>query len=151
MSRSPSRRRRATPILAAAALVAVACGQSSQPANRGTPAGSQPPPSAAGSTGPFIPMAYPPDGPAPCDQAGAPDPDHAPYSGSLRRIRAMDALTVVFDLCAPDIVFRSRLALAAFAINDTQWLDAHVDPDLDGDQAFIREVNGMQRRRLVRV
>ena len=62
------------------------------------------------------------------DPVQAPDSEHGPYAGLIRRIRAVDAATVEFRLCAPDVAFPTRLAFAAFAINDTAWLKSHVDP-----------------------
>jgi ABC-type transport system substrate-binding protein len=91
-------------------------------------------------------MAYPPDQDAPCDQAQAPDVDHAAYAGHIRRIRATDIGTVVFELCAPDVAFPAKLAFAAFAINDSAWLGTHLDGA--GRQAIVGEVNGTGPYRL---
>ena len=93
-------------------------------------------------------MAYPADTAAPCDQARAPDPDHAAYAGAIRRIRATDERTVAFELCAPDVAFPARLAFAAFALNDTAWLESRIDPGESGDQAIVGEVNGTGPYRL---
>jgi ABC-type transport system substrate-binding protein len=98
---------------------------------------------AARSTGPFDALAWPPPGGgAPCEQAQAPDADHAAYTGLIRRIRALDELTVEFRLCRPDVAFPNRLAFPAFAINDTAWLDSHIDTNRDGEQAIVGAVNG---------
>lgn len=134
-------------LLAAAALASVACGQPDRSPGSSTPPDGQPS-IAAPSTGPFVPMTYPPDTGAPCDQARAPDPDHAAYAGAIRRIRATDERTVAFELCAPDVAFPARLAFAAFAINDTAWLESRIDPDKSGDQAIVGEVNGTGPYRL---
>jgi ABC-type transport system substrate-binding protein len=93
-------------------------------------------------------MAYPSGGEAPCDQAQPPDADHAAYTGLLRSIRAVDAQTVEFRLCAGDVAFPVRLASAAGAINDTAWLESHVDGDVRGEQAIVRDVNGTGPYRL---
>ena len=87
-------------------------------------------------------MAYPAKGEAPCGQAEAPDAAHAAYTGEIRRISATDPETVVFELCGPDVAFRSKIAAPAFAINDTGWLESHIDPATSGPQAIVTEVNG---------
>lgn len=97
-------------------------------------------PSAARSTGPFVPMAYPADGPAPCEQPTA-DPTHGPYAGSLARIVAKDARTVIFQLCDPDPAFLAKVASPTLAIDDTAWLQSHLDRSMER-QAIFTEVNG---------
>jgi ABC-type transport system substrate-binding protein len=87
-------------------------------------------------------MVWPPDGVAPCDQVQPPDAEHAAYAGRLRRIRAVDAATVEFELCAPDVGLPTRLAMIPFAINDTAWLESHVEPGGSGEQAIVTAVNG---------
>src|SRR5204862_409605 len=77
-----------------------------------------------------------------------PDAQHARYAGSLRSVRAIDEYTVEFQLCGPDVAFPVRLASAAFAINDTAWLQSHVDPGRGGEQSIVREVNGTGPYRL---
>jgi ABC-type transport system substrate-binding protein len=132
----------------ATALAGAACGEpdrSPATASSTAPQTVTVPP----STGPFEPLAWPPPGGgAPCDQALAPDADHGPYTGLIRRIRAVDAATVEFRLCAPDVAFPTRLAFAAFAINDTAWLQSHIDPGRDGEQTIVAEVNGTGPYRL---
>lgn len=148
MTRSRSRWRPVTLLLVAAALIGEGCGEPSQPTATSQPSSLQPA-TAAPSVGPFEPMAWPPPGGgAPCDQAQSPDADHAAYAGSIRRIRAIDAATVEFRLCAPDVAFPTRLAFAAFGINDTAWLESHVDPGRGGDQPIVGEVNGTGPYRL---
>ncbi len=93
-------------------------------------------------------MAYPAKGEAPCGQAEAPDAAHAAYTGQIQRISATDPETVVFELCGPDVAFRSKIAAPAFAINDTGWLESHIDPATSGPQAIVTEVNGTGPYRL---
>lgn len=95
-----------------------------------------------------MPTTYPTGGDAPCGQAKAPDASHAAYTGNLKRIRAKDAATVVFELCAPDVAFLSKIASPAFGINDTGWLQSHIDPKATGDQAIVTQVNGTGPYRL---
>ena len=78
----------------------------------------------------------------------APDAAHAAYTGQIRRISSTDPETVVFELCGPDVAFRSKIAAPAFAINDTGWLESHIDPAATGAQAIVSEVNGTGPYRL---
>jgi peptide/nickel transport system substrate-binding protein len=88
-------------------------------------------------------MNYPVAGDAPCGQEQAPDANHAAYSGSLKRIRAVDERTVVFELCRPDVAFRSRIAGPNLAIQDSAWLQARVP-----DQTILSQANGTGPYRL---
>lgn len=133
-------------LLVALTLITGACGKPNQPTASAVP--TSPESAIASSSTPFEAMTYPPDGDAPCGQAQAPDADHAAYAGSLRSIRAIDELTVKFRLCGPDVAFPVRLASAAFAINDTAWIQTHVDPGGGGEQAIVRAVNGTGPYRL---
>jgi len=60
-----------------------------------------------------------------------------PYTGSLRRIVAQDASTVVFELCSPDPAFLAKVAFSAFGIDDADYLIAH-----GPDGSIVREPNG---------
>src|SRR4051812_3768868 len=82
---------------------------SAAPASAGTSAA----PSAAAFTG----MTYPETGEAPCGVA--------PYAGNLKKITAIDALTVEFQLCNPDAAFLPKVAFSAFGIQDSDYLTAH--------------------------
>src|SRR6186997_2887194 len=94
------------------ALAGEACGEPTRSPVT-TQSASQESGTAVPSAGPFEPLAWPPPGGgAPCDQVQAPDPEHDPYAGLIRRIRAIDASTVEFRLCAPDVAFPTRLAFA---------------------------------------
>ena len=83
---------------------------------------------------------YPVDGEAPCGVE--------PYTGNLKKITATDQNTVVFDLCGPDVAFLQKIAFASFQINDTAWLESHVDPAGTGEQAIVSEPNGTGPYRL---
>ena len=65
-------------------------------------------------------MSYPTTGDAPCGVA--------PYTGNMKKITAIDALTVEFQLCNPDASFLPKVAFSAFGIQDSDYLTAHV-PD----------------------
>lgn len=55
---------------------------------------------------------------------------------------------MVFELCAPDVAFLSKIASPALGINDTGWLQTHIDPGASGTQAIVSEVNGTGPYRL---
>ena len=65
-------------------------------------------------------MSYPETGDAPCGVA--------PYTGNMKKITAIDALTVEFQLCNPDASFLPKVAFSVFGIQDTDYLAKHV-PD----------------------
>lgn len=140
-----SRSRRWSPGLAAlfasAAIVFAACGGAAQSTAPSSAPGSEAP-SAAPSTGAFEAMTYPTEGEAPCGQADAPDAEHSAYTGNFKRISATDESTVVFELCNPDVAFLSKIAFSSFAINDTAWLESHIDPAGTTNQAIVEQVNG---------
>ena len=112
------------------------------------PTASPPPETPKPSEGAFVPAAYPPSGDAPCGEAKAPDAAHAAYRGNLKRIEAKDASTVVFELCAPDVAFLTKIASPAFAINDAGWLRSPRVPERGGDQPIVSQVNGTGPYRL---
>ncbi|CAN5261390.1 hypothetical protein BH24CHL7_BH24CHL7_13070 [soil metagenome] len=45
------------------------------------------------------------------------------YTGNISQIRALDERTVEFTLCNSDVGFLSKIAFAAFGINDTAYLE----------------------------
>jgi ABC-type transport system substrate-binding protein len=141
-----SRPRRRTAGSAAATLALTvllgACGPTIPPIPTSAPTASPPPETPRPSEGAFVPTAYPPSGDAPCGEAKPPDAAHAAYRGNLKRIDAKDAATVVFELCAPDVAFLTKIASPAFAINDTGWLRSHVSAKGGGEQAIVSQVNG---------
>jgi ABC-type transport system substrate-binding protein len=128
-------------LAASAAIVFAACTGATQSAAP-TGAASAGPASAATSTAPFTAVSYPETGEAPCGQTEAPDATHIAYTGNLKKISAPDAQTVVFELCASDVAFLSKVAFTSFGINDTDWITAHVDPAGTTNQAIVSEVNG---------
>ncbi len=58
-------------------------------------------------------MSYPEAGPADCA-----------YGGEFTQIKAVDALTVEFDLCHPDPAFLAKIALTSNDIQDSDYLAA---------------------------
>ena len=129
-------------------LVVTACGEATvTPSTVPLPtvAPATPAPSAP-TAPPFAPASYP-DGAVDC--AGGTYAGR-PYVGNLRRIAALDARTVVFELCEPDVAFLTRIASPSFAINDAQWLEAMIDPEAAESQAIVTTVNGTGPFRLER-
>jgi peptide/nickel transport system substrate-binding protein len=143
MSRTPKRwSPRFATLFAAAAIVFAACGTAGPSASSAPSAASTAPSTAPASTEPFTATSYPESGEAPCGQADAPDAQHSAYTGNFKKITAVDARTVVFDLCASDVAFLSKIAFTSFAINDTEWLKAKIDPAKADNQAIVSEPNG---------
>src|SRR5688572_29519575 len=117
-------------VLGAVAIVFTACGGSASPSPSTASSGpSTAPPSAATSTAPFDAMVYPETGEAPCGTA--------PYTGQLKKITAVDALTVEFQLCGPAADFLPKIAFSAYGIHDSAYLEAHA---LDG--SLLDKPNG---------
>ncbi len=115
MNRSP----KWSPLVALAAtlaLVFAACGTAATSPSA-TTAPATPAPSAEASTSPFEGTVYPETGEAPCGVA--------PYTGQLKKITAVDALTVEFQLCGPDAAFLPKIAFSAFGIHDSDYLAAN--------------------------
>src|SRR6476646_484648 len=90
--------------------------------------GSTASPSASGGAAAGL-TSYPPTGDAPCGVA--------PYTGNMKKITAIDALTVEFQLCSPDASFLPKVAFSAFGIQDSDYLAAHV-----ADGSILRQPNG---------
>ncbi len=141
-----SRSRRWSPRLAAlaasAAIVFAACTGATPSAAPSTGTASEAPTTAPESSAPFEAMVYPETGEAPCGQAEAPDAEHSAYTGNFKKVSSTDASTVVFELCNPDVAFLSKIAFTSFAINDSAWLEANIDPAGDTNQAIVENVNG---------
>ena len=144
MTRSPRWSPRIAVLATTAALVFAACGSStaSTAPSSAAPASEAPASEAPASTEAFTPMVYPETGEAPCGQAAAPDATHDKYTGEFKKITAVDAKTVIFDLCNPDVAFLSKIAFSSFAINDSAWLQSHIDPSKPDNQAIVDQVNG---------
>ncbi len=111
MSRSP----RWSPLLAlcaTAVLTFAACGAAASPSPATAPsqAASQPPASVPA----FDQVSYPEDGSSACGTEG--------YKGQIGSIKAVDAKTVEFALCAPDAAFLSKIAFTSVAIQDADYL-----------------------------
>ncbi len=139
MTRSASLPLRFVALLGTAAIIAACTGTTASPS---APASEAPSVAPSASAAAFEAMAYPATGEAPCGEAAAPDAQHDVYKGNFKKISATDASTVVFELCNPDVAFLSKIAFTSFAINDTAWIEAKVDPSKPDNQAIVSEVNG---------
>ncbi|MFL5757868.1 MAG: ABC transporter substrate-binding protein [Chloroflexota bacterium] len=137
-------------VLASIALVVSACAgnvpaaSSSAPsvasvapsaaAGSGSPAGS-----ASASAAAFTPTSYPTTA---VDCANPPKytsgSNSATYAGIIGQIKAVDRLTVEFDLCAADVAFLSKIAFSSNNIQDSDWLTAHA-----ADKSIVHDaING---------
>jgi peptide/nickel transport system substrate-binding protein len=115
------RRWRVFPLAVAFGLVMAAC----------TQVGPSPSPTTQ-PTGPvdeFAGMSYPEDGPAECGSDINPS--------NITQIAALDRLTVEFTLCSPDVAFLPKIAFSSFAIDDSDYLEAH-----GADGSIVTEPNG---------
>lgn len=120
------------PLTLVLGLVVAACG--------GTPAGSPAAsaeeseaaatPAATDDGGEFAGLTYPEDGAVDCEAED--------YTGQFSQIVAVDAQTVEFTLCRPDVAFLSKVAFSAFPINDTEYLESMV-PELADDGTSVVE------------
>jgi peptide/nickel transport system substrate-binding protein len=112
------------------AIVFAACNGAASPspsASATTP--STVPASQPASTAPYDGMVYPATGEAPCGTA--------PYTGEFKKVSALDAHTVEFQLCTPDVAFLSKVAFSAFGIQDSDYLDKHA-----ADKSYLDQPNG---------
>ncbi len=119
-------------LLGVATLLFAACSGAATPSPAPTPA---PPTPAPGVTPvPFSGLSYPESGDAPCGVD--------PYTGNFKKVTAIDAKTVEFQLCTPDVAFLSKIAFTSFAINDADWLAANIDAAKADNQGIVTAVNG---------
>ena len=128
MTRSASLPLRFAALLSTAAIIAACTGTTASPsAPASAPAASEP--GASASAGDFTGIAYPESGDAPCGDAA--------YAGLVKKITAVDRLTVEFQLCAPDVAFLPKAAFATFGIQDSDYLAAHAT-----DKSYLTQANG---------
>jgi len=116
---------------ATAAILVAACGGAATP----TPAPATEAPTTAPATeAPFEAMSYPTAAEVDC---AAGTFNGKPYTGMIKSIKAIDALTVEFTLCGSDPAFLSKVAFSPFAINDTAYLETAAP-----DGSIVRNPNG---------
>ena len=95
---------------ATTAIVVAACGGAATPTP--APATAAPPTTAPATEAPFEALTYPTTGEVDC---AAQTFNGQAYIGKLKQIKALDAKTVEFTLCTPDVAFLSKVAFASFA------------------------------------
>src|SRR6476619_3336720 len=108
-------------VLASAAIIFSACAGAASPSPS-----SAAPSAAAPSEAAYAGVSHPD---AAIDCAKRP----AGYTGEFSQIKAVDRLTVEFDLCQPDVSFLAKLAFATNGIQDSAWLDAHA-----ADKSYVK-------------
>src|SRR4051794_35635453 len=126
MTRSQGRLPKLATLFAAGAIVVAAC--STPAASTGPTAGGATgaPPTGAATAAAAAAEAYPTSGEVTCGTGGQPGSfNGTPYTGTLKKIEAPDAATVVFTLCAPDVAFLQKMGFAVFGINDSAWIEKH--------------------------
>ena len=133
MTRSPRWSLKYSVAAASFAILLSACGGSTTSKAPSTAPStapvSQAPASVAPSVAAFAGLAYPASGDAPCGVA--------PYTGTIKKITAVDRLTVEFQLCAPDVAFLPKIAFSSFGIQDADWLAKHAP-----DKSYLTMTNG---------
>jgi len=111
-------------LAAASAIIFAACNAAA------TTAPSEAPVTAAPATeAPYAAVSYP-EAPASCD-------DKTKNTSEFAQIKAVDRLTVEFDLCQADVAFLAKIAFASNAIQDSDYLAAHA-----ADKSLLRAPNG---------
>src|SRR5258706_6273658 len=113
-------------VLAASfAIVFAACNAAATSAPSAAPVTAAPVTAA-----PYAAMSYPAAADASCT-------DKAANTSELSQIKAVDRLTVEFDLCQADVAFLAKIAFASNAIQDSDYLTAHA-----ADKSLLRAPNG---------
>jgi peptide/nickel transport system substrate-binding protein len=116
------------------ASVLTACGGAPATATEAPPVVTEPPAEPTEMPATEAPTEAPAtEAPAAYDGMLVEAPD-CEYGGEFKSIQAVDASTVTFTLCHPDPAFLSKVAFAAFAIEDQDYLD-----EQGGDSAAISE------------
>jgi ABC-type transport system substrate-binding protein len=122
MIRTHGRLPRLATLFASAAFVAAACTPAASTAPTGGPTSA--PPTTGATAGPAL--VYPDTGEVTCPSgATAGSFNDTEYKGNLKSIEAPDSMTVVFNLCNPDVAFLQKVAFSVFGINDSGWIETH--------------------------
>ncbi len=124
-----SRLSRFAALFGSAAIIVMACTGSTPSSAPASAPASEPAGSASASAVDFTGTAYPETGEAPCGDAN--------YTGLMKKITAVDRLTVEFQMCAPDVAFLQKAAFATFGIQDADYVAAHA-----ADKSILTEPNG---------
>jgi ABC-type transport system substrate-binding protein len=117
-------------LVAITALVFAACSGSTATSAPASEAPASAAPSAEATVAaPYTGLAYPETGDAPCGDGT--------YTGEMKKITAIDALTVEFQLCQSDAAFLPKIAFSVFSIEDSDYLTAHA-----ADGSYLEQPNG---------
>ncbi len=130
MSRSRRWSPRFAALVASAAIVFGACGGATTTTAPSAGTATDAPTTAPASSEPFEATSYPEDGSSACGTEG--------YAGQMGSIKAIDAKTIEFTLCAPDAAFLSKVAFTSLAINDSEVLTSTGG----GGEALVRNPIG---------
>jgi ABC-type transport system substrate-binding protein len=112
-------------LAASSAIIFAACNAAATSAPSAAPVTAAP-----ATAAPYSAMSYPADADASCT-------DTKLNASEFKRIKAIDATHVEFDLCRPDVAFLAKLAFASNAIQDSEYLTAHA-----ADKTYLRQPNG---------
>ena len=112
MSHSTRSWSRLAVLAAASAIVFAACNAAATSAPTAAPVTAAP-----ATEAPYAAVSYP-EAPASCD-------DKTKNASEFSQIKAVDRLTVEFDLCQADVAFLAKIAFASNAIQDSDYLAAH--------------------------
>jgi len=126
MSRTPGWSSKLATLFAGMAIVIAAC----TPAATNAPPTGGPGATTGTSAAAFNAKSWPADADAPCGDA-------TKNTSEFKRIKAVDRLTVEFDLCQADVAFLAKIAFASNAVQDEDWLNAHM-----ADKSILRSENG---------
>jgi len=123
-------------LAATLALVFAACGGTTTSASPSAEAPASEAPSAAPTeAAPYEGLVYPESGESACGTEG--------YTGQMGSIKAIDASTVEFTLCASDAAFLAKIAFSVFGIQDADYLETHA-----ADGSYLDTPNGTGPYRL---
>jgi ABC-type transport system substrate-binding protein len=111
-------------LAAGSAIIFAACNAAATSAPSAAPVTAAP-----ATEAPYTGVSYP-EAPASCD-------DKTKNTSEFSQIKAVDRLTVEFDLCQADVAFLAKIAFASNAIQDSDYLAAHA-----ADKSLLRAPNG---------
>src|SRR6185503_19865659 len=122
MTRPSGRLPRAATLFAGVVLVAAAC----TPAASTAPSTAAETPGASTAASAAAAIRYPETGEVTCPSGATKGSFNGnDDTGNMKSIEAPDDMTVVFNLCAPEVAFLQKIAFTVFYINDSGWIEKH--------------------------
>jgi len=116
MTRPSGRLPRAATLFAGVVLVAAAC----TPAASTAPSTAAETPGASTAASAAAAIKYPETGEVTCPSGATKGSFNGnDYTGNMKSIEAPDDMTVVFNLCAPDVAFLQKIAFSVFYMYDS--------------------------------